>query len=214
MLRAVVCPCGRTPHVPILATSPILAHRCPCGRRFIVENDSPVELPWRVRPALLLDLDGTVRRSKSGATFGPVDPDDVELLPGVEGPIWAHRSAGDLVVGVTNQGVVGYGTRTELEVEAVIDATRRRFDRDPFDFVLASYAHAEGTVQGWTFHSLLRKPGYGMLVLAELRARETGVIIDWPRSLMVGDRPEDQACAVGAGVPFRWAANFFGWSDR
>lgn len=212
MLRETPCPCGRTAYVPNLARSVDLAHRCPCGRRYVVQDDRAVELPWRTLPALLLDLDGTVRASKSGAKFGPTSPADVALLPNVEGTIWAHRAAGDLVVGVTNQGVVGYGTRTELEVEAVIAATRRCFERDPFDFVCASYAHAEGTVPGWAFHSLLRKPGYGMLVLAELRARERGVIIDWPRSLMVGDREEDEACARGAGVAFKWARDFFGWS--
>lgn len=69
--------------------------------------------------------------------------------------------------------------------------------------------------------SLLRKPGYGMLAVAEYDAALGAVIdhkisrvaIDWPQSLMVGDRPEDEACARAAGVPFQWAWQFFGWPD-
>ncbi|GIV96513.1 MAG: hypothetical protein KatS3mg057_1170 [Herpetosiphonaceae bacterium] len=31
--------------------------------------------------------------------------------------------------------------------------------------------------------------------------------------LMVGDMEADRTAAKDAGVPFRWAADFFGWSD-
>lgn len=210
-MTASPCPCGRPLAVPSSATAEA-PHRCACRRRFTLDAERrPRELPFRRVRALCLDLDGTVRGSRSGARFGPVAPDDVVLLPNVEPVIWRWRAAEPLVVGVTNQGVVGYGTRTEVEVEAVIDATRQLFERDPFDFVLASYAHEEGSVPGWQFRSLLRKPGYGMLVLVELRARELGLLVDWEHSLFVGDRPEDRACAEGAGVPFRWAHDFFGW---
>lgn len=83
-------------------------------------------------PALCLDLDGTVRGSRSGAIYGPTSPEDVILLPHVASKVWAHRDAGHYIVGVTNQGVVGYGTKTETEVHAIVRATRDAFDRgDP-----------------------------------------------------------------------------------
>ncbi len=165
------------------------------------------------RRALCLDLDGTVRRSRSGAQFGPTSPEDVELYPGVEETIWRWREAGFYVLGVTNQGVVGYGTRTELEVEAITAATCAAFEHDPFHAIHACYAlppGAGGKVEGYAYRSLLRKPGDGMLVQAELEARDAGFLIDWDRSRFVGDRLEDLGCARAAGVPFTWAWDFFG----
>ena len=52
---------------------------------------------------LFLDLDGTVRRTKSGATFIN-DPYDQELIPGVEEAIARYHNW--LIIGITNQDMV------------------------------------------------------------------------------------------------------------
>lgn len=179
--------------------------------------DDMESLPFVVAQALCLDLDGTVRGSRSGAPFGPAAPEDVMLLPNVEERVWRARDQGFYVVGISNQGVVGFGSKTEKEVETIAEATRDAFVRgDPFHDLLMAYglpAKKGGKVAPHNLRSLLRKPDYGMLVLAEQRARAKRVLIDWDHSLMVGDRPEDEGCAQAAGIDFQWAKDFFGWAQ-
>ena len=64
-------------------------------------------------PALCVDLDGTVRGSKSGSTWGCISAADVELLPNAEVVIARLAKAGYFVIGVTNQGPGGKGFRNE-----------------------------------------------------------------------------------------------------
>lgn len=57
---------------------------------------------------LFLDLDGTVRRPKSGSLFIK-DPLDQELIPGAKEAIATHQC---LIVGITNQGEVEAGYKS------------------------------------------------------------------------------------------------------
>jgi len=205
------CKCGRWLVVLVSFTSskPL---RCECGRRWSIDGDHVRCEPGRVVHALCLDLDGTVRRSKSGGFIS--GPDDVELFPGVEAMIWRYRDDGFLIFGITNQGGVAHGHKTELTNDAEIDATVRAFKRNPFHMIKSCYHDARGTVEPYCHRSLLRKPGYGMLALCEVEAFAQGFIIDWDMSIFVGDRPEDEECARSAGVEFRWAQEFFGREPR
>jgi len=190
---------GYTPEKPL---------RCECGRRWSIEGDHVRCEPGRVAPALCLDLDGTVRRSKSGSFLS--GPDDVEIFPDAEAKIWAFRRDGFLIFGFTNQGGVAHGYKTELVEAAEIDATVAAFRRNPFHIIKGCYHDARGTVEPYCHRSLLRKPCYGMLALAEVDAFREGFIVDWDKSLFVGDRPEDEQCAASAGIAFKWAHEFFG----
>ena len=53
-----------------------------------------------------------------------------------------------------------------------------------------------------------RKPNPGMLWMAMIEHQVLPV-----RTLMVGDRPEDELAAEQANVPFMWANDFFGWEE-
>lgn len=178
-------------------------------------NDNPrkpmvVVVPDEVKPALCLDLDGTVRCSKSGGFIQ--GPDDIVLLPNVEEKIWEARRAGYLIFGVSNQGGVAFGIKTFLDIEAELSATLALFQKNPFHVVKQCYHHPDGKIHPYKYRSLLRKPDIGMLALCEVDAYDNGFVVDWPRSLFVGDRPEDKECAKRAGVGFRWAWDFFGWA--
>jgi D-glycero-D-manno-heptose 1,7-bisphosphate phosphatase len=181
---------------------------CKCGREYLWEPGIGLTRNGLLAPALFLDLDGTVRRSKSGDFVK--GPEDVELYPDVEGIIWDYRNRGFLVFGVTNQGGVAFGHKTIGDVLAENRATTDAFEHNPFCKIFFCPMHPGGTVHPFNVRSLTRKPDYGMLVLAEVFAsHELGYMIDWPQSLMVGDRDEDQQMAEKAGVSFISADAFF-----
>ena len=169
------------------------------------------KMPGEVRPALCLDLDGTIRYSKSGEFI--YEPDDVALYPGVEETIWQYRDRGYLIFGISNQGAAAMGYKTIDEIEAETEATIRAFESNPFHFIKLCYHHPRGKVVPLNRRSLLRKPEIGMLALCEAEAWETGCAVDWDNSLFVGDRPEDEECAKRAGIEFVRADRFFGRTD-
>jgi len=166
---------------------------------------------YRTQPALILDYDGTIRRSKSGRFIQ--SPEDIELLPGVEARIWEYRKNDFLVAGLSNQGGVAHGFKTLEQVAAEFKATHELFDVCPIEFLSFCPFMEDGTVETYSFRSLLRKPYYGGLVHIEQEARMVGRIIDWDRSLLVGDREEDRQCAEAAGIRFEWAKEFFQFED-
>jgi len=163
---------------------------------------------FTVKPALCLDLDGTVRYSKRGDFIHK--PEDIALYKGVEDVIWRCRERGYLVLGISNQGGIAYGLKTLRTVEEEIRVTRELFGRDPFDDIQYNPLHPGGRKKPFNLKTLLRKPETGMLAVFEAKMFNRGIIVDWENSLFVGDRPEDEECAQNAGIPFTWANAFFG----
>lgn len=159
-------------------------------------------------PVLLVDLDGTIRYSSNGTFIN--HPDEVKLYDGVEEKLWGFRDAGYLIAAVSNQGGVAFGYKTPEGNRSELARMVELFDRNPFHFIKTCYHHPDGTVWPYNVRSLLRKPDIGMLALIEVSAFEDGYVIDWDRSLFVGDRDEDYQCAKRAGVPFQWAWEFRG----
>lgn len=170
-----------------------------------VTNLSPSH---KVVKALCLDFDGTIRRSKSGATFIK-NFNDIELMPGIEKLIWRYRNLGWLVCGISNQAGVAHGFKLPIEIESEMDTTLKLFgDNHPFHFVKWCYHDGKGTIEPYNHRSLGRKPNIGMLYETEVEAYQNGYIIDWDNSLFVGDRPEDEECAKNAGIPFKHIDEF------
>lgn len=162
---------------------------------------------FKLMPALCLDFDGTIRKSKSGQTFIK-NFQDIELIEGMEELIWKYRDAGYLIVGVSNQAGVAHGFKLPMEVEAEMDKTLRMFKRNPFHVAKWCYHDGKGTLEPFKHRSLLRKPDIGILAVTEVEVWGHGIIVDWDNSLFVGDRPEDQECAKNAGTRFMWADDF------
>ncbi len=165
---------------------------------------------WVVKPALLCDLDGTVRFNKDDPAGFINRAEEVAVFDDVEAKLWEYRNRGYLILGVSNQGGVAFGFTTPQEVMRGLEATFRLFGRNPFHMVKQCYHHPEGKVEPWRHRSLFRKPDVGMLALMESEAFSEGYVIDWDRSIMVGDREEDRELANRAGMDFLWAGNFFG----
>lgn len=167
----------------------------------------------KLKPALCLDFDGTIRKSASGQTFIK-NFQDIELMPGIELLIWRYRRMGYLILGISNQGGVAHGFKLPMEVEREMDATFELFDKNPFHIVRFCYHDAKGKIEPYCHRSLLRKPDIGMLAVMEFEAWKEGYIIDWDNSLFVGDRPEDEECAKRACIEFRHIDQFLNGTHK
>ena len=162
---------------------------------------------FTVSPALCLDLDGTIRYSKRGDFIEELQ--DIVLFEGVEEVLWDYREKGFMICGITNQAGVAFGYKNEADVIKELEVTQALFSRNPFHTIQYSLNHPKGKEEPYNHRSLLRKPQIGMLVLCEHKFWEEKIIIDWDKSIFVGDRNEDQACALQAGLEFFWAKDFF-----
>jgi D-glycero-D-manno-heptose 1,7-bisphosphate phosphatase len=109
------------------------------------------------------------------------------------------------IVIITNQGGVAFGFLTEALAysthQALLDALPVEVD--------ASYLcphHPDGTDLRYAIHCPNRKPAPGAIFAAldHFGARPQDC-------LFVGDMYTDEQAARAAGVPFRWASDFFAW---
>lgn len=157
------------------------------------------------RPALFVDLDGTVRETLSGRVH-PVKPQDQVLRPGVLPKLREYRARGFAVVGVTNQAGVAMGILSEADVRAINRRLEVELAPGLFDLILYCPYHRYGHVARYRRESACRKPNPGMAY----EAREL-LGLDLGASLMVGDMEVDCQFAENAGIPtFAWADEFFG----
>jgi D-glycero-D-manno-heptose 1,7-bisphosphate phosphatase len=171
---------------------------------------------------LFLDLDGTARRTKSGATFINT-PLDQEIIPGVREAI--ARYSDYHIIGITNQGGVLKGKKS---LEDCIAEQKYTMHLCP-EIKIIYFCPDEGTVcwsvqpapssgelialvSGWNPSGTLeyRKPDPGMVNLAIQFCEQE---IQRQDCLMVGDRSEDEQCAAAANIPFMWAVDWRGECD-
>jgi histidinol-phosphate phosphatase family protein len=155
---------------------------------------------------LFLDRDGTLNHSL--ANRPPNHPSEVQLLPGVASKLHQCAAMGWRIVIITNQGGIAFGYQTERQAHAthraVLDALPVEAD--------ASYLcphHPDGTVARFAVTCPNRKPSPGAILdaLAQFGAEP-------PSCLFVGDQDTDRLAAEAAGVPFKWASEFFGWEPQ
>lgn len=168
---------------------------------------------------LLLDLDGTVRTTKSGATFIN-DPHDQQIIKEAAAAIacypfdWA-------VVGITNQGGVAAGHKS---LEDAVKEQSYTLELCPrlaaiifcvdfagetrIDVVRPGVLEINPKFNHHLTHDKLkgtyRKPSPGMLLWA---MEWSGV--DKADCIYVGDRTEDEQAASAAGVDFLWATKWY-----
>lgn len=162
-----------------------------------------------LKPAIVCDLDGTIRYPKGDAEYIN-DPDDIAFYDGVLEALWRYREKGYAILGATNQGGVAHGHLTPGDWSAQCRRMGALAEQEcergwPFHRVRACFYMASGDHDQYGHRSLCRKPRYGQLAVLEQEAREQGVVIDWDESVMIGDREEDMACAEAAGITF-WHA--------
>jgi D-glycero-D-manno-heptose 1,7-bisphosphate phosphatase len=138
------------------------------------------------RAAVFLDRDGVLNRSvyRDGVASPPNSLDDFELLPRVREAVDQLKSAGYVLVVVTNQPDIARGTQSASVVDAMNAVVQRELG---VDAVLVCPHDDVDDCE-------CRKPKPGMLLKAMERFD-----IDRDRSFMVGDRWRDVAAGRAAG---------------
>lgn len=144
------------------------------------------------RACVFLDRDGTLNADVAYAHR----PEQLVLLPGVAESLAALRTAGLLLIVVTNQSGVARG----FYDEAAIARFHRHLDRTlgpqaaPDAYYYCPY-HPDGSVPQYRQDSPLRKPNVGMFERAC-----ADFPVDVGRSFMIGDTQTDMAFAERAGL--------------
>ncbi|HYZ92814.1 MAG TPA: HAD family hydrolase [Actinomycetota bacterium] len=136
--------------------------------------------------AVFLDRDGVLIRSdvRDGKPIGARSEEEFEILPGVPQACEQLRSAGFLLIVVTNQPDIARGTVSADMVERLNGLLRQAAPLD--DIRICPHDDAEGCT--------CRKPKPGLLVDAA-----ADWDIDLARSFMVGDRWRDVEAGRRAG---------------
>jgi len=135
---------------------------------------------------VFLDRDGTLNRAfmDNGVSVPPRTEAELEILPGVQAALTDLRSAGFVLIVVTNQPDVARGTMTYATAQRINELFR---DRVAVDALLACF-HDDGD------DCACRKPRPGMLLEG---AQQLGV--DLAASFVVGDRWRDTEAGRRAG---------------
>jgi D-glycero-D-manno-heptose 1,7-bisphosphate phosphatase len=150
---------------------------------------------------IIFDVDGTLVKTKSGATFRK-NAEDWQWLEGRQPRLHELVREGKKLAVATNQGGVAFGYLDPLSIrhELMVMAKEGRIAA-----VEMCFTHPQATLPQYREDSPRRKPGPAMLesiIQASGEPKE--------KVLMVGDRGEDREAAENAGVAFMWAHEFFG----
>jgi histidinol-phosphate phosphatase family protein len=161
------------------------------------------EIPFvrRVDPlftgkGLLLDVDGTLRKTKSGELY-PRDPEDVELLPGRRAILERWVSDGYTLFFVSNQSGVAGGKVTKEAVDAAFSRTIELLGLPVAEVVYCPHP-------AFPVACFCRKPlpGLGISLIQRHRlARE--------HLVMVGDMESDREFARAIGAKYVTAEELF-----
>ena len=157
--------------------------------------------------ALLLDLDGTIRRPTNGRFIE--DPNDQEPIEGAIKTMEIYHQEGWIVIGCSNQGGVAAGHKS---LKSAIEEQRKTLEIFP----LLSYIYFCPDFEGNLCYGVSRENENIDLIheirkefLGQFRKPNCGMISaalksfkNLSKALMVGDRSEDEEAAKNAGIHF------------
>jgi HAD superfamily hydrolase (TIGR01662 family) len=161
------------------------------------------ETPFVRRPGpkgsakgLLLDVDGTLRITKSGDIY-PIDPDDVELLPNRREVLSRYLAEGYQLFFVSNQSGVASDKLTAAQAQACFDRTAQLLDLPITEICFCPH-------KAFPASCFCRKPapGFGIYLM-----RKYGLALE--DLIMVGDMGSDEGFADAFGARFVTADAFF-----
>jgi len=143
------------------------------------------------RRAVFLDRDGVINRAivRDRKPYPPRDLDELEILPGAREALTHLRSAGYMLIVVTNQPDVARGTARATTVNAINRCLEQTLPIDSF----RTCFHDDKD------RCNCRKPQPGLLLAA---GKDFG--IELSRSFMIGDRWRDIDAGKAAGCTTVW----------
>jgi D-glycero-D-manno-heptose 1,7-bisphosphate phosphatase len=154
-------------------------------------------------PSLVVfDADGTLRWTTVPGQRCPHRPDEWRLMPGVDRVLRDLRAGGTRLAVASNQNDVALGFLTREAAQRMLeDTVEAACGTRPSDAIVALCTCPPAS------DCPCRKPRPGMLegILAQAGVAPA-------HALMVGDLDIDRRAAEAAGMPFRWAAEYFGWT--
>lgn len=159
---------------------------------------------------LFCDIDGTLTETISGKPFKQ-HPKDVKILDGADKAVQHFNNLGWLIIGVSNQGGVAAGHKSLDDAIAEMAYTKLLFPELRRIYFCPDYEGKQlfsddgYEISAWEDCSKynFRKPNPGMILhfLDDARIKEN--YREW-EAMMTGDRPEDEECALNAGIKFIW----------
>lgn len=144
---------------------------------------------------LLLDYDGCLRTTKSGAKY-PTTPDDIDILPGRKEVLELFRVAGFFLCGISNQSGVAKG---DLTFSQVMVSFKRTNDMLGQSVDVSFCPHRIPPISCYC-----RKP---MPALAVSHIEKWK--LDKKKTILVGDMTTDKTCAHRTGINFMNSDEFF-----
>jgi D-glycero-D-manno-heptose 1,7-bisphosphate phosphatase len=159
---------------------------------------------------IFFDLDGTLRETISGKTFIN-EPHDQRAIEGTQKALSYYQKKGFVMIGITNQGGVAAGHKSLQSAIEEQRITLQLFPELREVLMCTSYdgqscwsvSKDQINEFGSTDPNVsCRKPGCGMILVGLQGFYSVDIGDCW----MIGDRPEDEACALAAGIKFIWAS--------
>jgi D-glycero-D-manno-heptose 1,7-bisphosphate phosphatase len=144
-----------------------------------------------VTRAVFLDRDGVLNDAvmRDGRPHPPAGLPELRVAEDAPAALARLKSAGFLLIVVTNQPDISRGTQTREAVDAINSALAVKLPVD--EWVVCPHDSGEGCE--------CRKPRPGMVLEAAARHE-----IDLSQSYMIGDRWRDVDCGHSAGVATIW----------
>lgn len=158
--------------------------------RFVRRKD-----PEYNNKALILDYDGTLRRTKSGKDY-PTETNDIEILSGRVDKLQEYKDNGYLLLGVSNQSGVAKGTLSNGAAKACFEKTNELLGHS-IDFVYCPHGsfpiacYCRKPIPGWSAHFMLKYK------------------LDLSQCIFVGDMTSDKTFAKRSGMKYYDQAEFF-----
>ncbi len=162
-----------------------------------------------MKKAIFFDIDETLTTTLSGQKFKQ-NPTDIKVMDGVEKGI-DHFLYKYTPIGISNQGGVAVGHKSLDDAIAEMCHTLELLPQLAVIYICVDFEgqevwqidHDETIKIPNSAKTNCRKPEPGMLLMASAHYD-----IDLRVSWMIGDRSEDEQCAIAAGVNFIWADIF------
>lgn len=158
--------------------------------KFVRKNN-----PEHTAKALILDYDGTLRKTKSGKDYS-TETDDIEILPGRVEKLKEYKDKGYILLGVSNQSGVAKGSLSNGAAKACFEKTNKLLGHD-IDFVYCPHG-------SFPIACYCRKPIPGHFVLLQEKYK-----LDANQCIFVGDMTSDKTFAKRSGIKYLDQSEFF-----